>query len=73
MQIDFKNPQQKKFYYIKRAMMMGNVFIPRLESAVKFITFRLEEMERDTFAMLKTVKRKMSEREENVEAEVIAN
>jgi hypothetical protein len=30
-------------------------------------------MERDTFAMLKTVKRKMREREENVEVEVIAN
>jgi hypothetical protein len=30
-------------------------------------------MERDTFAMLKTVKRKMEEREKNVEAEIIAN
>jgi hypothetical protein len=30
-------------------------------------------MERDTFAMLKTVKRKMEEREKNVEVEVIAN
>jgi len=27
LQIDFKNSQQKKFYYIKRAIMMGNVFI----------------------------------------------
>jgi len=27
LQIDFKNSQQKKFYYIKRAMMMGNIFI----------------------------------------------
>jgi len=27
MQIDFKNSQQKKFYYIKRVMMMGNSFI----------------------------------------------
>jgi len=27
LQIDFKNPQQKKFYYIKRAIMMGNIFI----------------------------------------------
>ena len=47
----------------ERLMQSKNVFIPRLESAVKFITFRLEEMERDTFAMLKTVKRKMEERE----------
>jgi len=30
-------------------------------------------MERDTFAMLKTVKRKKEEREKNVEAEIIAN
>ena len=30
-------------------------------------------MERDTFAMLKTVKRKMNEREENKEVEIIAN
>jgi V/A-type H+-transporting ATPase subunit D len=62
---------RKLLYEIDNAI--ENVFIPRLESAVKFITFRLEEMERDTFAMLKTVKRKMSEREENVEVEVIAN
>jgi len=27
LQIDFKNSQQKKFYYIKRAVMMGNIFI----------------------------------------------
>jgi len=27
LQIDFKNSQQKKFYYIKRAIMMGNIFI----------------------------------------------
>jgi len=27
LQIDFKNSQQKKFYYIKRAIMMGNVFV----------------------------------------------
>jgi len=35
-----------------------------LLAAVKFITFRLDEMERDTFIMLKTVKRKMGEREQ---------
>ena len=58
----------------RKANAIENVFIPRLESAVKFITFRLEEMERDTFAMLKTVKRKMEEREKKkVEATVIAN
>jgi V/A-type H+-transporting ATPase subunit D len=48
------------------------VFIPNLQSAVKFITFRLEEMERDTFTMLKTVKRKMGEREKE-EEKIIAD
>jgi V/A-type H+-transporting ATPase subunit D len=44
-------------------------------SALKFITFRLDEMERDTFIMLKTVKRKMGEREQEIakEAEVETN
>ena len=58
----------------RKANAIENVFIPRLEAAVKFITFRLEEIERDTFTMLKTVKRKMGEREEQSkkEAELVA-
>jgi len=48
----------------RKANAIENVFIPRLEAAVKFILFRLGEIERDTFTMLKTVKRKMSEREQ---------
>ena len=48
----------------RKSNAIENVFIPRLAAAVKFITFRLDEMERDTFIMLKTVKRKMGEREE---------
>jgi V/A-type H+-transporting ATPase subunit D len=48
----------------RKSNAIENVFIPRLEAAVKFIIFRLDEMERDTFIMLKTVKRKMGEREE---------
>ena len=48
----------------RKSNAIENVFIPRLEAAVKFITFRLDEMECDTFIMLKTVKRKMGEREE---------
>lgn len=48
----------------RKANAIENVFIPRLLAAVKFITFRLDEMERDTFIMLKTVKRKMGEREQ---------
>ena len=54
----------------RKANAIENVFIPGLRAAVKFITFRLEEMERDTFTMLKTVKRKMGEREKQSEKEV---
>jgi V/A-type H+/Na+-transporting ATPase subunit D len=54
----------------RKSNAIENVFIPRLLSAVKFIIFRLAEMERDTFIMLKTVKRKMGEREqENIQRE----
>ncbi len=58
----------------RKANAIENVFIPRLEEAVKFIIFRLGEIERETFAMLKTVKRKISEREEKSkkEAELVA-
>ena len=58
----------------RKANAIENVFIPRLEEAVKFILFRLGEIERETFAMLKTVKRKISEREEKAkkEAEIVA-
>jgi len=48
----------------RKANAIENVFIPELQAAVKFILFRLGEIERDTFTMLKTVKRKMSEREQ---------
>src|SRR5207249_8842505 len=40
----------------RKSNAIENVFIPRLLAAVKFITFRLDEMERDTFIMLKTVR-----------------
>ena len=70
---------RKLLYEIERTKRKSNaienVFIPKLQSALKFITFRLAEMERDTFIMLKTVKRKMGEREEIIskEAEVEIN
>ena len=51
----------------RKSNAIENVFIPRLQAAVKFITFRLDEMERDTFIMLKTVKRKMGEREQEAQ------
>ncbi len=47
----------------RKSNAIENVFIPKLNAAVKFITFRLDEIERDTFIMLKTVKRKIGERE----------
>ena len=58
----------------RKANAIENVFIPRLEDSVKFILFRLGEIERETFAILKTVKRKISEREEQAkkETEIIA-
>ena len=59
----------------RKANAIENVFIPRLEEAVKFILFRLGEIERETFVMLKSVKRRISEREEQAkkEAEIVAN
>lgn len=60
----------------RKSNAIENVFIPRLEAALKFITFRLDEIERDTFIMLKTVKRKMGEREQEAitreETEILA-
>ena len=47
----------------RRASAIENVLIPRLQEIVRYIKFRFDEMERDSFSMLKTVKRKM-EREE---------
>jgi len=53
----------------RKANAIENVFIPRLEAAVRFILFRLGEIERDTFTMLKAVKRKLREREEKAKKE----
>jgi V/A-type H+-transporting ATPase subunit D len=68
-----ENALRKLLYEIERTKRKSNaienIFIPKLESALKFITFRLDEMERDTFIMLKTVKRKMGEREQSDLAE----
>jgi V/A-type H+/Na+-transporting ATPase subunit D len=43
----------------RRANAIENVLVPRLVAIVRFIKFRFDEMERDSFAMLKTVKRKL--------------
>jgi len=52
----------------RRSNSIENVLIPRLEAATKYIKFRFDEMERDTFIMLKTVKRKMGEKQNAVRA-----
>lgn len=51
----------------RRASAIENVLIPRLQGTVRYIKFRFDELERDSFSMLKTVKRKM-EAEENAGA-----
>jgi V/A-type H+/Na+-transporting ATPase subunit D len=43
----------------RRASAIENVLIPRLEGIVRYIKFRFDELERDSFSMLKAVKRKM--------------
>ncbi|MGP8158695.1 MAG: V-type ATP synthase subunit D [Thermoplasmata archaeon] len=45
----------------RRASAIENVLIPRLQGVVRYIKFRFDEIERDAFSMLKTVKRKMEQ------------
>ena len=52
----------------RRASAIENVLIPRLEGIVRYIKFRFDEMERDSFSMLKTVKRKLEQEGEGVAA-----
>jgi V/A-type H+/Na+-transporting ATPase subunit D len=52
----------------RRASAIENVLVPRLEGTVRYIKFRFDEMERDAFSMLKTVKRKMEQEAEAVAA-----
>ena len=47
----------------RRASAIENVLIPRLQATVRYIKFRFDELERDAFSMLKTVKRKMEQEE----------
>ena len=48
----------------RRVNSLEFVLIPRLQGQVKLISFRLEEMERDSIVMLKTIKRKLERGEE---------
>ena len=47
----------------RRSNAIENMLIPRLEAVVKYIKLRFDEIERDTFIMLKTVKRNLEKRE----------
>jgi len=52
----------------RRVNALEFVLIPKLENQAKLIQFRLEEMERDSFVMLKMIKRKLEKRSEEEEA-----
>ena len=45
----------------RRASAIENVLIPRLLEIVRYIKFRFDELERDSFSMLKAVKRKLEQ------------
>ena len=47
----------------RRSNAIENVLIPRLQSNARYIKFRFDEMERESFTKLKTVKRKIAQRE----------
>jgi V/A-type H+/Na+-transporting ATPase subunit D len=52
----------------RRASAIENVLIPRLQGTVRYIKFRFDELERDSFSMLKVVKRKLEANEADVTA-----
>ena len=45
----------------RRVNSIENVLVPRLKNQVKYISMRFDEMERETFVTLKTIKSKLSE------------
>jgi V/A-type H+-transporting ATPase subunit D len=47
----------------RRSNAIENVLIPRLKANARYIKFRFDEMERENFTKLKTVKRKLNQRE----------
>jgi V/A-type H+/Na+-transporting ATPase subunit D len=50
----------------RRVNALEFVLLPRLEDQKKLISFRLEEMERDSFVSLKTIKRKLEKQKKEV-------
>jgi V/A-type H+/Na+-transporting ATPase subunit D len=53
----------------RRSNAIENVLIPRLKSNARYIKFRFDEMERENFTKLKTVKRKLNQREVDQDVE----
>jgi V/A-type H+/Na+-transporting ATPase subunit D len=51
----------------RRVNALEFVLIPRLEAQQKLISFRLEEMERDSFVSLKSIKRKLEKEKKDKE------
>jgi V/A-type H+/Na+-transporting ATPase subunit D len=49
----------------RRSNAIENVLIPRLQANARYIKFRFDEMERENFTKLKSVKRKLNQRGEN--------
>lgn len=49
----------------RRVNALEFVLIPRLDETKRLISFRLDEMERDSFVALKSIKRKLEKRERN--------
>jgi len=56
----------------RRANAIENVLVPRLEATVRYIKFRFDELERDSFSMLKSVKRKLEREAEASVGEAVA-
>jgi V/A-type H+-transporting ATPase subunit D len=52
----------------RRVNALEFVLLPRLEDQKKLISFRLEEMERDSFVSLKTIKRKLEKQKKEAKA-----
>jgi V/A-type H+-transporting ATPase subunit D len=52
----------------RRVNALEFVLIPQLEETQRMISFRLDEMERDSFVSLKSIKRKLEKRKEEGEA-----